>query len=285
MVAENCDYASEYHALRDNLLADIGKDTDKILARLDHKGDGMNNFGAFLAGQNSSRGYDYGMNNMWNNPFMYLIWLAIFGGGNGGGFFNRNGNGETDAMLLQAINQGSNTSQRDIDRLSSMLGCGQSELRGALNTVNSSLCQIANLVGMSTPQVINAIQAGNASIMSKMAECCCENRLAICEQNNLITAGFAQIGYQNQTNTSAIIEKMNADNMDRLRSENAALQRQIERDNLNAATNAILQNNNAQSNALATSLTAITGQLTSLADAVAKIPITATTVATTATGA
>ena len=43
-----------------------------------------------------------GMGNMWNNPFMYLIWLAWFGGGNGFGF-NR-GNAGVAAGDVQAAN-------------------------------------------------------------------------------------------------------------------------------------------------------------------------------------
>ena len=80
-MAENampeCNYEIEYHRLKDELLCDIGKDTDKILAKLEHhKGDGMDNFSAFMAGQNTNRGLgtdaalmmNGGMNNMWNNP-------------------------------------------------------------------------------------------------------------------------------------------------------------------------------------------------------------------------
>lgn len=92
-MAENampeCNYEIEYHRLKDELLCDIGKDTDKILAKLE-KGDCMD-MSAFLAGQaaNNNRGYDAatmaaltnqnrgvetammmngGMNGMWNNP-------------------------------------------------------------------------------------------------------------------------------------------------------------------------------------------------------------------------
>ena len=75
------DCSVEYHRLRDELLCDIGRDTDKILAKLEHKGTNMDT-NAFLAGQavaNNNRGgfgndaalmlaSNGGMGNMWNNP-------------------------------------------------------------------------------------------------------------------------------------------------------------------------------------------------------------------------
>jgi hypothetical protein len=53
-------------------------------------------------------------------------------------------------------------------------------------------------------QVINAIQAGDANLASKLAECCCENRLAIANQTNVlqsqIAANDANIRLQFATN-------------------------------------------------------------------------------------
>jgi hypothetical protein len=44
---------------------------------------------------------------------------------------------------------------------------------------------------MSGLQVINAIQAGNSTLASQLANCCCENRLATCQQTNTITSQIA----------------------------------------------------------------------------------------------
>jgi hypothetical protein len=44
---------------------------------------------------------------------------------------------------------------------------------------------------MSGMQTINAIQAGNASLGSQLAQCCCENRLAICNQTNALQSTMA----------------------------------------------------------------------------------------------
>lgn len=197
---------------------------------------------------------------------MYLIWLAMFGygGGCGGGLFGRGGNcnnGAAESMLLQAINAGSATAQRDIDRLASAMGCGQSEIRNGLNVINTSLCQIANTLGMSVPQIVNAIQAGDCSIIAKMQECCCENRLALCQQNNLITAGFAQAGFQAQQDKQEILNRLDAIERAHLAAENDALKRQLDRDNLSAAVSTLLQNNNGQTVAVSAMLNQILERL------------------------
>jgi len=45
---------------------------------------------------------------------------------------------------------------------------------------------------MSGLQVINAIQAGDATLGRQLCECCCENRLAICQQTNALQSQLAQ---------------------------------------------------------------------------------------------
>jgi hypothetical protein len=44
---------------------------------------------------------------------------------------------------------------------------------------------------MSGLETVNAIQAGNASLASQLASCCCENRLAICNQTNALQSQAA----------------------------------------------------------------------------------------------
>lgn len=251
MPLETMDGSAAYHRLKDEMLCDIGKDTDKILAKIEQKGETNMNEAAFmLANQNG---------NQWNNPFMYLIWLAMFGYG-GNGFGNKGQ--EANAMLLQAINQGSNTSQRDIDRLANTLGCGQGEIRNGLQVVNQSLCQIAQTLGMTVPQIINAVQAGDAGIISKMQECCCENRLAICQQTNtlqslILNEGNATRQLMTNQNYEAQIRELTKNN-DELRTA--------------AQTSVLLNRADNNSNMLAAALTGITTQLNALAAAVAKIP-------------
>ena len=41
-----------------------------------------------------------GMGEMWNNPFIYLVWLAVLGGGNG--FFGRGGDPAVQGALTRS---------------------------------------------------------------------------------------------------------------------------------------------------------------------------------------
>ena len=43
----------------------------------------------------------FGNGNVWNNPFMYLIWLAIF---RQGGFFGTNGTSDPNAVSATTLN-------------------------------------------------------------------------------------------------------------------------------------------------------------------------------------
>ena len=44
--------------------------------------------------------------------------------------------------------------------------------------------QVSNLTGLTGQQIINSIQNGNASLSQQLCQCCCDNRLAICQQTN-----------------------------------------------------------------------------------------------------
>lgn len=74
---------------------------------------------------------------------------------------------------------------------------------------------VGNQVGMSSQQIINAIQAGNSQIASRLADCCCENRLATCQQTNTLQnaintvatgqeRGFSSVAYETQRQTCDI---------------------------------------------------------------------------------
>ena len=161
----------------------------------------------------SSRGFDpmtFALmnNNSWNNmnplwmAFMYpfiMPFLSMYGGfGNGFGGFGGNGNGagflanqlNNDSgrdMILQAINGRADA----LGQLANITNNSVDSVRDAICTVNSKLGELGAQVGMSGLQVINAIQSGDASLASKLAECCCENRLAICQQTNTLSSQIA----------------------------------------------------------------------------------------------
>lgn len=129
-----------------------------------------------------------------------------FGGGMGGNGLVGAGNGAGTAylgnmisndngrdLLMQAINNSGERSTAAIAQLASSLGQDFNLVNGAIQTISTSINQIANAQGINALQVINAIQAGNANLASQFAQCCCENRLGMCQQTNAINQGFAGV--------------------------------------------------------------------------------------------
>lgn len=136
----------------------------------------------------------------------WWIWIIllffVWGGWGGNGFGNRCGEASqlasqlnTDAntnLLMQAING----NKEAISTLSNTLNCDINSVQSALNTINTSVSQIACDTKLSGAQVINAIQSGNASLASQLASCCCDVR------NAITTQGYeSQLATVNQTNT------------------------------------------------------------------------------------
>ena len=114
-------------------------------------------------------------------------------------------------MLMSAIQGNGNA----INQLASTLNCDINSVKSAINGIMSQIQGVGNQVGMSSQQIINAIQQGNCQIASKLADCCCENRLAICQQTNTIQnsinglatsqeKGFSSVAYETQRQTCDI---------------------------------------------------------------------------------
>ena len=134
----------------------------------------------------SGRG-GFGGNGSWSDLIALLVVWGIFGNNGFGGGFGGNdnaalanlmNNNDGRELLMQAINGNRNA----ISELASMLNVSIASVQQSLNTVNMGIQQVGSQVGMSGMQVINAIQAGNADIASKLASCCCETKNAITTQ-------------------------------------------------------------------------------------------------------
>lgn len=182
-----------------------------------------------------------GMNGQWNNPFVYLVWMMFaqrMWGANGFGAGGEN----PQLAAIQAqmnTNQNSELIVRAIDGNRDALSTLASNLNCDFNTLNAAICDVrggidklAGQIGFSAERVINAVQTGNSSVIQAIQNCCCENRLAICQQtntlqtaiNNVATGqerGFAAVAYETQRqtcdllnagekNTQRIIDTLNA---------------------------------------------------------------------------
>lgn len=176
------------------------------------------------------------------NGGWWWIWIILiffcWGGFGGNGF----GRGSDDASRLASqLNTDTNTSllmqaiqgNKDaISTLSNTLSCDINAVQTALNTINTSVSQIACDTKLASCEVINAITSGNANLASQLANCCCQtqrsidsvnlnltqmsadNKLSICQQTNTlqnaITGGFNNLMTDNASKFNVIGAKIDA---------------------------------------------------------------------------
>lgn len=133
-----------------------------------------------------------GFGNNGNWIWILFLWMMWGGYGNGfGGFGNGNGTGflanqlNNDAgrdLLLQAINGRADA----LGQLANMTHGSVDQVRNAIGQIQLGISQVSGQVGMSGLETINALQLGNAALSRQLCECCCENRLATCQQTNTL---------------------------------------------------------------------------------------------------
>lgn len=146
-----------------------------------------------------------------NNPWMYLVMLALFGNGAWGN--NNRGAGvngvldmetqnklnslqsqindnNNNAWAREAITSNGTRAEFAISQLSQNIGVGVAELRNAIGAVNAGIAQLGAQNGMGFAGVTNAINLGNLNLIQQLKDCCCGLKTQILEQ-----------GYQNQLQT------------------------------------------------------------------------------------
>ena len=150
--------------------------------------------------------------------FIWLLFILCFCGWGGNGFgFGGNGRGNIAneinndygrSLLMDAIGGNRNA----LSNLATQLNCTEGQIQNAISALTSQVQNVGNQVGMSGMQTINALQQGNMQIAQQLANCCCENRLATCQQTNTLQAainnvatgqerGFANVAYETQRQT------------------------------------------------------------------------------------
>lgn len=210
--------------------------------------------GAMLGSMMGNGGMGGG-NGMWNNPWWALIFLAAFR--NNGGLFGGNEGGgcqggtqaRFDALQEQLSTiQGQNALQaaiqggtNEVKALSSTINCDINAVQGAINAVQGAICQLGNTMGLGQRDIIAAMNNGNTAIMSKLCDCCCENRLAIANQTNTLQnsinnvavgqeRGFSAVAYETQRQTCDITKAIADSTAQILAGQKAAEMREIQRE-------------------------------------------------------
>ena len=166
-----------------------------------------------------------------------ILLLVLLGGwGNGGGFgmdglypWMNNSQNINDGFRHQMLN----TTVNGIgDRLTSGLG-----------DISTQLCNGFNQTQMGILNAVNGIE-------SQLAQCCCDNRLATVQTQNIVASESAATRAAIQAQTQAILDKMCQQEIDTLKARNLELQNQINIANLAASqtaqTAALIADNTAQ---------------------------------------
>lgn len=131
----------------------------------------------------------------WNNGNGF----GGFGGGNGqlGFLANQLNNDNGRDLIMQAVTSQGEASRTAIQTLSSMLGQDFNLVNAGVQNVQNSLQTLALQQAVSVPQIINSIQSGNSALAAQLAQCCCENRLATCQQTNTLQNTMNANGQRN----------------------------------------------------------------------------------------
>lgn len=192
---------------------------------------------AYLMGiMNNGNGGFFGNNGGFQDIIALIVIAAIFGNGNFG--FGGNNNNSTEREFLMSAIQRNGV---DISQLASSINCSSDRLRDAIGTVSTQICNLAGQNGLSFQQVINSIQAGNSTIASQLASCCCDIRSAIlesnylterafCNTNQILSKGFSDLGYASQAQTCELTKAL-ADSTQQILAGQAAIEkRELQRE-------------------------------------------------------
>lgn len=192
---------------------DIGGDTDCILQMLrsvkeHHKEENTmdSNLAAALLSQNNRNCN----NNLWDNPWIYFVWMAMFANrGCGGGLFGGGGDcgqaaqtqmlnslGEIKAGLVGAEMQ-NNQLINEVGRIAQSMGYNKDFVTAAIaqnkdaicnccSQLQMALCQNGHDTAMQLCNVGNMVQSGTAQVVQAIQNCCCQTNLNIERTGNNI---------------------------------------------------------------------------------------------------
>ncbi len=221
-------------------------DVKTIVVPDNNDGNGMNNaFWPMMAMMGGGGGFGGGM---WNNPLMYLVWMT-YAQRMWGNDWQNNPDANAQYAALQNQLQDNQNSNLLMDAIR---GVGNSvhELSGTwcsnFGVLQQSLCDIrggidkvAGQMGFTGERVINSVQAGNASVIQALQNCCCEQRLATCQQTNALQnaingvavgqeRGFSSLAFETKSQTCDIEKAIAASTSQILAGQAAAEKREMQ---------------------------------------------------------
>ena len=192
----------------------------------------------------------FGGDNGW---WIILLFILLCNGGWGNGFGGNTGSNGLYPWMNQA--EITNDGFRD-----QMMNSNVTSIRDSITDLSTQICngfagveQGANTRQMANMQTDFAMQTamnnGFSNVQSQLAQCCCDNRLATCQTQNIIQSEGSATRFadanntrdllQNQTaNTQAILDKLCQLELDGKNTKIADLERQLTMANLQASQTA-----------------------------------------------
>lgn len=232
----------------DRILVDRGIDASTAaLLNKDHNSDlwpmmAMMNNGGFG-----------GMNGGW---WIWMLLIFMWGGfgGNGWGRNNVAGEGVVNGFqdrlstIQETIQDNHNNDlvMAAVNGNREAIGQLATKLNYDFNTVNSGICalqgavdKVGGQVGFSAERVINAVNAGNCSIIQALKDCCCETQKEILVQSNAlqrgqdfinrsVERGFSDTAYATAQQTCEIKEAIKDSTAQILAGQRAAEMRELQ---------------------------------------------------------
>lgn len=165
--------------------------------------------------------------------FLWMMWMQNGRNGNFGDYIAQAGN-EGRQYLAEIMNGRFD----NLNTLAQIVNTNVESVKNGIFALQNSINTVGAQVGMSGLEVQNAIAMGNASLAQQLASCCCENRLAICQQTNTITSQLAA----NDANVRLQLAQNEAADQLAVCQQTNALATQADR-NSNAILNAIAGQN------------------------------------------
>ena len=223
-----------------------------------------NNDLATMALLNGNNGFG---NGMWNNPFMYFIWLYMMRWMNNGEWGNNNdgikaleastqrqiqtlqeslSDNHTSDLIMAAIQGNGNAIQEAATRI----GCDFNALNAAVQGISASIGALGSQLGFSSERIINAVNQGDCGVIQALKDCCCETQKSLLTQSyeNKIAIADSTAKIKDTVNYVGLqVEKGFSDTNYATQAQTCALQGTI-RDTGTANTNAIIAKLDAMQN-------------------------------------
>lgn len=144
---------------------------------------------------------------------------------------NQMQDGFTSQMLNTSVNGIQNAITSGFGDVQTALCGGFAGVNASVNGAQNGITQqmysntIADLERSFASQT--AMSQGFNNMQSQLSQCCCDQRLAVCQTQNLVSNEGAATRLAIQEQTQAILDKMCQQEIDNLKAQNLALQNQL----------------------------------------------------------